>query len=62
MTGLLTGHYHLKGHLLLLILVSSPECDRCMQASETALHVLCACKALVTLRYKHLGSLFYETR
>jgi hypothetical protein len=35
MTGLLTGHWHLKGHLLLLRLVSSPECDRCMQASET---------------------------
>jgi hypothetical protein len=34
MTGLLTGHCHLKGHLLKLGLVNSLECDRCKQASE----------------------------
>jgi hypothetical protein len=34
MTGLLTGHCHLKGHLFKLGLVSSPECDRWKQASE----------------------------
>jgi hypothetical protein len=37
MTVLPTGHCHLKGHLFKLRLVNSPECDRCKQASETAL-------------------------
>jgi hypothetical protein len=46
MTGLLTGHYHLKGHLFKLGSVNSPECDRCKRASETASHVLCDCEAL----------------
>jgi hypothetical protein len=41
MTGLLSGHCHLKGHLFKLGLVDSPGYDRCKQASETALHVLC---------------------
>jgi hypothetical protein len=33
-TGLLTGHYHLKGHLFNVGLLNSPKCDRCKQASE----------------------------
>jgi hypothetical protein len=45
MTGLLTGHCHLKGCLFKLGLVNSPECDRCKQASEIASHVLCDCEA-----------------
>jgi hypothetical protein len=48
MTGLLTGHCHLKGHLFKLGLVNSPKCNRCKQASETASHVLCDCEALAT--------------
>jgi hypothetical protein len=36
LTGLFTGHCHLKGHLFKLGIVDSPECDRCKQASETA--------------------------
>jgi hypothetical protein len=36
MTGLLTGHFCLKGQLFKLGLVKSPECDTCKQASETA--------------------------
>jgi hypothetical protein len=55
MTGLLTEHYHLKGHLFKLGLVNSPECDRCKQASETASHVLCDFEALATLRFRHLS-------
>jgi hypothetical protein len=39
MTGLLTGHCHLKGHLFKLGLVNSPKCNRCKQASETASNV-----------------------
>jgi len=36
MTGLLTGHCHLKGQLFKLGLVDSPWCDVCQQASEVA--------------------------
>jgi hypothetical protein len=55
MTGLLTGHCHLKGHLFKLGQVNSPECNRCKQASEMASHILCDCEALATLRFRHLG-------
>jgi hypothetical protein len=41
MTGLLTGHWHLKGHPFKWRLVDIPECDRRKQASEMASHVLC---------------------
>jgi hypothetical protein len=60
MTGLLTGHCHLKGHLFKLGLVNSPECNRCKQASETASHVVCDCEALATLRFRHLGHHFMK--
>jgi hypothetical protein len=60
MTGLLRGHFHLKGHLFKLKLVKSPKCDRCLQASETASHVLCDSKALATLRFRHLGHHFMK--
>jgi hypothetical protein len=60
MTGLLTGHCHLKGHLFKLWLVNSPECNRCKQAFETASHVRCDCEALATLRIRHLGSHFMK--
>jgi hypothetical protein len=61
MTGLLTGHCHLKGHLFKLGLVNSPECERCKQASETASHVLCDCEVLATLRFRHLGRRFMKS-
>jgi hypothetical protein len=49
-TELLTRHCHLKGHLFKLGLVNSPKCDRCKEASEMALHVLCGCEALDTCK------------
>jgi hypothetical protein len=55
MTGLLTGHCNLKGHLSKLGHVNSSECDRCNQASETASHVPCDHEALATLRCKHIS-------
>ena len=58
MTGLLTGHCHLKGHLFKLALVNSPECDRWKQVTEMASHVLCYLGALAAKRFRHLG----ETR
>jgi hypothetical protein len=41
MTGLLTEHCHLTGHLFKLGLAGSPWCDRHKKASETASHDLC---------------------
>jgi len=62
MTGLQTGHCHLKGHLFKLALVNSPECNRCKQASKTASHILCDCEALATFKIQALGSSFDVTR
>jgi hypothetical protein len=58
MTGLLTGHCHMKGYLHKLGIVNSPECDRCKQESEMASHVLCDCETLATLRFRQLGRHF----
>jgi len=61
--GMLTGHFHLKGHLFKLGLVDGPQCNTCKQASETAFHILCDYDALAVLRYRHLGhQSFLETR
>jgi hypothetical protein len=38
LTGLFTGHCHLKGHLCKLGLLNSLESDRCKQASKIASH------------------------
>ena len=55
MTGLLTGHCHLKGHLLKMGLVNSPECDRCKQALQCFVT-----EALPTLKCRHLGHHFMK--
>jgi len=54
MKGLLTGHCHLKGHLLKMELVDSPRCDRCRQAIEMTSRVLCNSEAVAVLRYGQL--------
>jgi hypothetical protein len=54
LTGLFTGH------LSKLEPVDSPECDRCKQASETALRVLGDCEALATIRFRYLGYHFMK--
>ena len=59
--GLLTGHYHFKGHPIKLRLVNSPQCDRCKQPPETASRVVCDCGALVTLRLGHPALHFTNT-
>ena len=43
---LLTRHCHLKGHPFKLGPVNSPKCDKCKQASQTALHIIDDCEAL----------------
>jgi hypothetical protein len=47
--GLLTGHCHLKGHLLKLGLSDSPTFERCQEENETATHILCECETLACL-------------
>jgi hypothetical protein len=58
LTGLLTGHCHLRGHLLKLGKVNSPICRRCLRKAETASHILCDCEALAELRFRHVGRYF----
>jgi hypothetical protein len=59
--GLLTGHCHLKGHLLKLGLTDDPTCERCLQEDESATHILCDCEAIAYLRFRHLDQFFMKT-
>jgi hypothetical protein len=43
-TGLLTGHCHLKGHLFKMGLTESRICERFPEKDESATHILCDCK------------------
>jgi hypothetical protein len=54
-TGLLTGHCHLRGHLFKLVKINSPTYRRCHHETEMALHVLCDCEAVAELWFCHLG-------
>jgi hypothetical protein len=58
--GILTGHCHLKGHLCKLGLISDPICERCQEEDESATHILCDCKAVAQIRFRHLGQVFME--
>jgi hypothetical protein len=40
MVGLLTGHFHLKGHLFKMGLTNDPTCERCLEEDESATHIL----------------------
>jgi hypothetical protein len=57
---LLTGHYHLRGHLFKLGLTVDPTCERCLEEDESATHVLCDCEAIAHLRFRHLDQFFME--
>ena len=37
------------------VLLGSPGCDRCKQASEMASHAVCCFEAMATLRFKNLS-------
>jgi hypothetical protein len=58
---LLTGHCHLKGHLLKLGLTDDPTCERCLQEDESVTHILCDCEAIAYLRFRHLCQFFIES-
>jgi hypothetical protein len=59
-TGLLQGQCHLRGHPFKLGKVDNPICRRCLRETETASHILCACKALDDLRFPCLGRHFLD--
>jgi hypothetical protein len=58
--GLYTGHCRLKGYLFKMGLMNDPICERCLEADESATHVICDCEALAHLRFRHLGQFFME--
>jgi hypothetical protein len=49
--GLLTGHNTLRKYLDKIRLTNSPVCRRRRAVEETTSHVLCECKAFVTLTH-----------
>ena len=58
--GLLTGYNTLRRRLYIMGLNNKPTCRKCGIEEETAVHILCECEALVSLRYTHLGSFFLD--
>jgi hypothetical protein len=63
-TGLSTGHCHLKGHIFKLGITDSPICGRCHTetdtVTETASHILHECVSLAELKLHCLGKYFME--
>jgi hypothetical protein len=51
---LLTGHCHLKGCLFKLGLVKSPRCERSLETTESATHILYECEAIACLRFRYM--------
>jgi len=56
LTGLLTGHCRLRGHLYKLGIVSSGVCRYCDTAEESAEHIVATCTALSRRRCRILGN------
>jgi hypothetical protein len=52
-TGLLTGHCHLKGRLFKMGLTNSPICERFLEKDESATHIQWDCEAIAYLRFRH---------
>ncbi|XP_050298762.1 uncharacterized protein LOC126737762 isoform X1 [Anthonomus grandis grandis] len=57
-TGLLTGHWHLRSHLHAIGIADNPECRSCCEEDETVDHVVGECPALTRARFKYLGNTF----
>lgn len=55
LTGILTGHCRLRGHLSKLALVDTGTCRFCGEAEETSIHILTDCGALIHKRERRLG-------
>jgi hypothetical protein len=57
---LLTRNYHLRGHLFKLGLANNPNCEKFQEEDDKTSHVLCDCKAFISLRLSP-GTSFYRT-
>lgn len=55
-TGLLTGHCKMNGHLRKLKLVNNSSCRFCDDEDETPAHILTECAPLCIKRRRYLGS------
>ncbi|CAH2100382.1 unnamed protein product [Euphydryas editha] len=53
---IITGHGPFNKHLFNLGVTDSPLCRACMEAEETAAHIVLECTGLANYRAKHLGS------
>lgn len=60
-TGFLTGHCRLGGHLKKIGVSQEGECRFCNEAAETPQHILQDCMAVVRIRWKHLGVIQPDT-
>ncbi|XP_050298239.1 uncharacterized protein LOC126737392 isoform X2 [Anthonomus grandis grandis] len=60
-TGLLTGHWHLRSHLHTIGIADNPECRWCCEEDETVDHVVGECPALTRPRFKYLDNTFTST-
>ena len=58
LTGLLTGHLPVRGHLYNMRLVEDNICRLCLNDRETTEHLLCECPAAARSRLFHLGKGF----
>jgi hypothetical protein len=55
LVSLITGHCCLNKHLHRMGLATSPVCASCQLEEETALHFVCVCPTLATLRTRIFG-------
>jgi hypothetical protein len=58
--GLLAGHNTLRRHLHVMRLSDNAICRKCDTEEETLVHVLCARKAMASLRHTYLGSFLLD--
>lgn len=54
--GLMTGHNHMKKHMVRLGIENDPTCRYCLEEDETSPHVLGECLALARLRIRMFGA------
>jgi hypothetical protein len=59
-TGLLTGHCHLQGHIFKLGISDNHICWRCYMERGTVSHILCEWVVSAGLTFPHLGKHFME--
>ena len=61
--GIVTGHCLVAAHACRMGLTDREDCRKCQAQGtrKTMDYLLCTCRALTGLRFKHLGAARYET-